>query len=265
MMLARFGKTAIKPSKFAVISQTSFANCRLFSSTTDVIDTDITASSVTSDEKSAGGPTWGWVPPQQIGEVQSDRFTSNVNDSDVIPVKPLTLLSSSEIVTALEKMGGIDVKSVPLTRKFDNIKEMIIVTGSSTRHIKKMADAIVQALKSRNLKKAMGYKGAEGEPNDDWLLVDCYDKLVHLMLDDTRSSLNLEQHWGVNDDGSINTPPTINFNKKESIYEKDFENLLEKYPIPDTWNNDSSSSLGTIGGTTSSKTKGGKRPKIEYL
>lgn len=37
-------------------------------------------------------------------------------------------------------------------------------------------------LRSRKLKQAMGRKGAEGEKDDDWLAVDCYDLVVHFML-----------------------------------------------------------------------------------
>ena len=37
-------------------------------------------------------------------------------------------------------------------------------------------------LRSRKLKQAMGRKGAEGEKDDDWLAVDCFDLVVHFMM-----------------------------------------------------------------------------------
>ena len=45
-------------------------------------------------------------------------------------------------------------------------------------------------LKSRELFEVMGSKGAEGDKNDDWLLIDCHTFLVHLMLPGTIISIN---------------------------------------------------------------------------
>ena len=45
------------------------------------------------------------------------------------------------------------------------------IAGRSSRHLRKMADSIVSALKARRLNQALGCQGAEGEKNDDWLLI----------------------------------------------------------------------------------------------
>lgn len=37
-------------------------------------------------------------------------------------------------------------------------------------------------LKDRNLHKALGSKGVEGEAEDDWQVVDCHGFLVHVLL-----------------------------------------------------------------------------------
>lgn len=204
------------------------------------------------------GTSWAWVPPKQAPSIgiEDCEFTSTLKDNDVIPVKMRTLLSSKEIVVALTKMGAMDVQSVPLLRPLDNINEFIIASGSSTRHIRKMSDAIVQALKSRKIKKAMGYKGAEGEHNDDWLLVDCYDKVVHFMLPETRKALNLEEHWAENSE-----QPVAAYHDKKTEYEIGFEKLLEDYPVPDGWNNGSNA----VKEHSSTKATNKKGTKIEYL
>ncbi len=206
----------------------------------------------------SGDTTWAWVPPKQGAvDVEASSFTSTLNDSDVIPVKMRTLLSSKEIADALTKMGAIDIRQIPLTRQLDNIQEFIIASGTSTRHIRKMSGAIVQALKSRKIKKAMGYKGAEGEPNDDWLLIDCYDRVVHLMLPDTRKALNLEEHWSEN-----SVQPNVAYSSKENEYEKGFEKLLEDHPVPDNWNTDMNTAAE---GAPSTGVRSKKKTKIEYL
>ena len=40
----------------------------------------------------------------------------------------------------------------------------------------------MEQLKKRELNEVMGSQGAEGDKNDDWLLIDCHNIFVHLML-----------------------------------------------------------------------------------
>jgi ribosome-associated protein len=203
-------------------------------------------------DKDVAKPThsWSWVPPRQsrveaVNKVDNaaEQKTNRINelqkihteaalpkDWDVIPVKPNVLLTSDEIINALSKMGAIDVKSVPISGTLDNIEEFIIASGSSTRHIRKMSQAIVQALKSRNITKAMGYTGAEGAKDDDWLLIDCFDRVVHLLLPKTRASLQLEQHWAKD-----HQRPTVVWKANGNEYEANFEKMLEKHPVPESW------------------------------
>ena len=159
--------------------------------------------------------TWSWIPPRE-----SD------GDSDRIKTIPGQLLTSNEVIEALDVLGAENIVSIPLIPKLDTISEFIIASGRSLKHMKKMSDTLVQALKRRNLRKAPGYTGAEGGDTDEWVVVDCYNLAVHLMLPRTRQAINLEDHWKSND------RPVVNYSTKESVYEKQFEELLEKYPPP---------------------------------
>lgn len=134
---------------------------------------------------------WNWVPPSILLD-----STAQSDDDEVIAVKKGILLTSEEIRDALIKVGGENVVVVPLREKIDTISELVLVSGRSARQIRKMATMIVQALKSRDLRQAMGFTGAEGEKEDDWLLVDCHNCVVHIMLPSTRTELDLETHWG---------------------------------------------------------------------
>ena len=131
---------------------------------------------------------WNWVPPSSVREGR--------DDDEVISVLEGKLLTSEEIKAALTKLGGEDVVVVKLLDKLDTISEMVIATGRSLRQIRKMADVVVRTLKARKLKQALGITGAEGDKDDDWLLVDCHNCVVHLMLPETRAELDLEGHWG---------------------------------------------------------------------
>ena len=63
--------------------------------------------------------------------------------------------------------------------------------------MKKIAEALVLELQTRKLYEAPGFMGYEGDSRkyDDWLLVDCYNIVVHLMLPETRDTIDLEGHW----------------------------------------------------------------------
>ena len=137
---------------------------------------------------------WSWVPPEGAG-VQSVGALQR-EDDEVIAVVKNKLLTAEEIKDALIRLGGEDVVVVPLLEKLDTITELVIASGRSMRQIRKMSDVVVRALKARGLTQAMGATGAEGERDDDWLLVDCYNCVVHLMLPATRAELDLERHWG---------------------------------------------------------------------
>jgi len=70
---------------------------------------------------------------------------------------------------------------------------MIIVTGTSSTHIKAMADEVIV-----NAKKAgLQVQGIEGRGHADWVLVDLGDVIVHLMLSATRALYRLEDLWNI--------------------------------------------------------------------
>ena len=70
---------------------------------------------------------------------------------------------------------------------------MVIATGRSTRHVKAMADNIVEQVKN-----AQGQVlGMEGEAAADWILVDLGDVVAHIMLAETRDFYAIEKLWTV--------------------------------------------------------------------
>lgn len=113
--------------------------------------------------------------------------------------------------------------------RLDTITEFVIASGRSSRHLRKMGDSIVSALKARDLRHAPGFTGIEGDKEDDWMLVDCHNIAVNLMLPQTRSALNIEDHW------SREEKPMVPFNSDSKEYDQRFEELLEQYPVPDDY------------------------------
>jgi len=97
-------------------------------------------------------------------------------------------------INALEDMKGNDITVINTEGKTDVFDAMIIVTGTSDRHVKSIADNLVTEAKSNN----MGVLGVEQDRS--WVLVDLYDVVVHIMLEETREFYSLEKLWEISTD-----------------------------------------------------------------
>ena len=68
---------------------------------------------------------------------------------------------------------------------------LVIASGTSTRHVKSLADNVIMRAKT----EAMRPIGIEGETAGEWVLVDFGDVVVHVMQPATRSFYDLERLW----------------------------------------------------------------------
>lgn len=97
------------------------------------------------------------------------------------------------VVAAIEDMKGIDMKLLDVSKLTSITDQMIVVSGTSTRHLRSIADHVaVEA-------KESGYPplGIEGDSGADWVLIDLGDVVVHVMLPATREFYALEKLWSV--------------------------------------------------------------------
>ncbi len=68
----------------------------------------------------------------------------------------------------------------------------VICSGRSTRQVKTIADGIEERL------KAIGHRPdhVEGYLTAEWVLIDCFDFVVHVFTPETRDFYALERLWG---------------------------------------------------------------------
>lgn len=92
---------------------------------------------------------------------------------------------------ALADMKAVDVRVIDVRGANDVADFMVIASGTSDRHLRAVADRVVQ------MAKASGQRplGVEGEEQGEWVLVDLPDVMVHVMLPRTREFYQLEQLW----------------------------------------------------------------------
>lgn len=95
------------------------------------------------------------------------------------------------VIDALEDLKAVNVVTLDVTDLTDVMDFLIIASGTSSRHVKSLADNVCMEAKKRDLRPL----GVEGEDAGEWVLVDFGDVVVHVMLPATRDFYDLERLW----------------------------------------------------------------------
>ena len=101
-----------------------------------------------------------------------------------------------QVLTALDELKAKDVHEIDVRGKTSIADILVIASGTSTRHVKSLADEVVRFVK----KAGMMPLGVEGQREAEWVLVDLGDIIVHVMLPRIREFYGLERLWTVGDD-----------------------------------------------------------------
>ena len=99
----------------------------------------------------------------------------------------------SVVEHALDEMKAVNVKVLAVTKLTDITDTMIIASGNSDRHVRSIADRVVEYAKKAGFRPM----GVEGERDGEWVLVDLQDVIVHIMLPKVREFYRLESLWDV--------------------------------------------------------------------
>ena len=96
---------------------------------------------------------------------------------------------------AVENLKAKDVVEIDVRGKSTVTDHLVIASGTSTRHVKSIADEVVKFAKQLDVMPL----GVEGEREAEWVLVDLGDVVVHVMLPRVREFYALERLWTVGD------------------------------------------------------------------
>lgn len=94
-------------------------------------------------------------------------------------------------VSALEDLKGSDITTIDVRGKTSVTDFMVIASGTSSRHVKSLADNVLEKVKEQGVRPL----GSEGLDGGEWALLDLGDVVVHVMQVATRQFYDLERLW----------------------------------------------------------------------
>jgi ribosome-associated protein len=100
-----------------------------------------------------------------------------------------TLLKT--VLDDLSNLKAIHVVPLDVHQLTSVTDYMVIASGNSSRHVGAIAEHLVEDMKTRGITPL----GIEADPNNEWVLVDLGDIVVHVMQPQTRDFYQLEKLW----------------------------------------------------------------------
>lgn len=97
----------------------------------------------------------------------------------------------SLVLKTLDDMKAQDILTIDVRGKTSITDVMVIASGTSTRHVKAIAESV--AFQSKQAGEAA--LGTEGISDGEWALVDLNGVIVHVMQTKVREFYQLERLW----------------------------------------------------------------------
>ncbi|WP_353222208.1 ribosome silencing factor [Salinisphaera hydrothermalis] len=93
---------------------------------------------------------------------------------------------------AVEELKGESIKVLDITQLTTIAEHMVICTGRSGRHVKRIGETVIANAKQAGLSPRV-----EGLEQSEWVLIDLNGVLVHIMQPVTRAYYQIEKLWDV--------------------------------------------------------------------
>jgi len=101
--------------------------------------------------------------------------------------------------TSLEDLKARDVRVFDVRNMTSVTDYFLLASGTSDRHVRSLADKLVQSVKQAGESPL----GVEGQDAGEWILIDLNDVVVHVMQPRTREFYKLEDLWTLGPSGEM--------------------------------------------------------------
>ncbi len=108
------------------------------------------------------------------------------------------------VENALDDLKARETRVLDVTTLTKITDYMVISSGTSGRHVRSIADHLIEKAKEAGLIPL----GVEGHEVGDWLLVDLDNIVVHIMQPKARDFYKLENLWSLEEETGPTTGPT---------------------------------------------------------
>ena len=99
----------------------------------------------------------------------------------------------AKVLESLDESKAEEVVDIDIEGKSALADHMVIASGRSHRHVGAVSDRLLRDLKEAGF----GAPKVEGQPANDWVLIDTGDVIVHIFRPEVREFYNLEKMWQV--------------------------------------------------------------------
>jgi ribosome-associated protein len=97
-----------------------------------------------------------------------------------------------DAIAAAEDKKAVDLVVLDLRKAAGFTDFFVIASGTNTRQVRAIADAVMESLAAEGTKPAH----VEGYDRSEWILIDYFDFIVHVFAPETRVFYSLERLWG---------------------------------------------------------------------
>ena len=102
------------------------------------------------------------------------------------------VIAATAAAAAIADKKGVDITLLDVSELLVVTDLFLIATGTSTRHVRTLIEAVEESLRLRFARRPLR---REGEDRARWVLLDYGDFVVHVFDDETRSYYELERLW----------------------------------------------------------------------
>tara|TARA_B100001123_G_scaffold61432_2_gene67018 strand:- start:5990 stop:6376 length:387 start_codon:yes stop_codon:yes gene_type:complete len=98
----------------------------------------------------------------------------------------------SEAVNAALEKKGQDIVVLNLSTSGAFTDYFIVCSGQTGRQVRAIVDGVIKILREKGTRPSH----VEGYDHGEWVLIDCFDFIVHVFTKETRRFYDLDRLWG---------------------------------------------------------------------